>query len=70
MATDSPNLPTAEGGFKVTREAIEQWCAAYDKGELPDGYAFEGPVKQGRPSLRGNSVPSSFSANPADQKQS
>lgn len=66
MATGSTNLPTAEGGFEVTREMVEQWCAAYDKGELPDGYAFYGPVKQGRPSLHGNSASSPLPANPAD----
>jgi hypothetical protein len=30
MAITMENLPAAEGGFEVTREMIEQWCAAYD----------------------------------------
>lgn len=60
MAITMENLPAAEGGFKVTREMIEQWCAAYDAGELPDGYAFDGPIKPGRPKLS-NEATSSLS---------
>ena len=60
MAITMDSLPAAEGGFKVTREMIEQWCAAYDAGELPDGYAFDGPIKPGRPKLA-NEATSSLS---------
>ena len=51
MTISMDNLPAAEGGSEITRETIEQWCAAYDAGELPDGYAFDGPIKPGRPKL-------------------
>ena len=37
MAITMENLPAAEGGFEVTREMIEQWCAAYGL-ELVDLY--------------------------------
>lgn len=60
MTISMNNLPAAEGGFEVTREMIEQWCAAYDAGELPDGYAFDGPIKPGRPKLA-NETTSSLS---------
>lgn len=60
MTISMDNLPAAEGGFEVTREMIEQWCAAYDAGELPDGYAFDGPIKPGRPRLA-NEATSSLS---------
>lgn len=60
MTISMNNLPAAEGGFEVTREMIEQWCAAYDAGELPDGYAFDGPIKPGRPKLA-NEATSSLS---------
>ena len=51
MTVSMDNLPAAEDGFAVTREMIGQWRAAYDAGELPDGYAFDGPIKPGRPKL-------------------
>ena len=51
MTISMDNLPAEEGGSEVTRETIERWCAAYDEGELPDGYAFDGPIKPGRPKL-------------------
>ena len=49
MTISMNNLPAAEGGFEVTREMIEQWCAAYD-----------GPIKPGRPKLA-NEATSSLS---------
>lgn len=43
-------IAVAEGGIPVTGKMIEEWCAAYDKGELPDGYSLDSrPV--GRPRL-------------------
>ena len=60
MTVAMENLPAAEGGFEVTREMIEQWCAAYDAGELPEGYAFDGPIRPGRPKLS-NEATSSLS---------
>lgn len=60
MAIAMKSLPASEGGFKVTREMVEQWCAAYDAGELPEGYAFDGPIKPGRPKLS-NEATSSLS---------
>ena len=60
MAITMDSLPAAEGGFKVTHEMIEQWCAAYDAGELPEGYEFDGPIKPGRPKLS-NEATSSLS---------
>lgn len=71
MAISMDNLPAAEGGFKVTRDMIERWCAAYDDERLPDGYAFDGLIKpgewaaqpQGRPGAGGeNSASFTFEA--------
>lgn len=56
MTISMYNLPAAEGGFAVTREMIEQWRAAYDAGELPSGYAFDGPIKPGRPKLANEAI--------------
>lgn len=60
MTISMDNLPAAEGGVEVTREMIEKWCAAYDAGELPEGYAFDGPIRPGRPRLS-NEATSSLS---------
>lgn len=34
-------IAVAEGGMPVTGKMIWEWCAAYDKGELPDGYSLD-----------------------------
>lgn len=54
------SLPLAENGIEVTREMVEQWCEAYDAGNLPEGYEFDGAIKPGRPRLA-NEVTASLS---------
>lgn len=44
-------IAVAENGYPVTQADIDRWNEAYDKGELPKGYSFDGEVKQGRPRL-------------------
>lgn len=56
MATSMDELPAAEGGLEVTREMIRRWCEAYENGKLPDGYAFDGPIKPGRPKLADEAI--------------
>lgn len=34
-------IATAENGVPVTGAMVDEWCAAYDKGELPEGYAVD-----------------------------
>lgn len=29
-------------GVPVTGAMVDEWCAAYDKGDLPEGYAVDG----------------------------
>lgn len=43
-------IAVAENGIPVTEGMVQEWCDAYDKGCLPDGYEVEGPV-MGRPRL-------------------
>ena len=34
-------IAVAEIGVPVTGAMVDGWCAAYDKGELPEGYAAD-----------------------------
>lgn len=36
-------------GTEITEEMINTWCEAYEKGELPEGDYFHGPVVYGMP---------------------
>ena len=36
-------------GTEITEEMIDMWCEAYEKGELPEGDYFHGPVVYGMP---------------------
>lgn len=60
MTMSMDELPAAEGGGEVTREMIQQWCEAYENGSLPDGYAFDGPIKPGRPKLADEATSSDY----------
>lgn len=44
-------LAIAENGVPVTGVMVDEWCAAYDKGKLPKGYATDGIETVGRPPL-------------------
>lgn len=68
MAISMDNLPAAEGGFKVTRDMIERWCAAYDDERLPDGYAFDGPIKPGERAAQPQGRPWTASALKPDKR--
>lgn len=35
-------IAVAENGVPVTGAMVDEWCAAYDKGDLPEGYAVDG----------------------------
>lgn len=61
MTMSMEELPAAEGGLEVTREMIAQWCEAYENGNLPDGYAFDGPIEPERPRLAKEATSSSAS---------
>ena len=39
----------AASGTEITEEMIDMWCEAYEKGELPEGDHFHGPVVYGMP---------------------
>lgn len=39
----------AASGTEITKEMIDMWCEAYEKGELPEGDYFYGPVVYGMP---------------------
>lgn len=39
----------AASGTEITKEMIDMWCEAYEKGELPEGDYFHGPVVYGMP---------------------
>lgn len=49
-------VSVAEGGIPVTGAMIDEWCAAYDRSELPDGYETEGAAMHGRPPLHGEAI--------------
>ena len=38
-------VAVAEDGTPVTTAMVNEWCEAYGKGELPDGYEVDGLVK-------------------------
>lgn len=42
-------VSVAENGVPVTGEMIAEWCASYDRGELPEGYEVDGVVGANRP---------------------
>lgn len=42
-------VSVAENGVPVTGEMIAEWCAAYDRGELPESYEVDGVVGANRP---------------------
>lgn len=44
-------IVVTENGVPVTGAMVDEWCAAYDKGELPEGYAVDGVTTVGRPPL-------------------
>lgn len=44
-------IAAAENGIPVTGAMVDEWCAAYDKGKLPRGYAADGIETVGRPPL-------------------
>lgn len=41
----------AANGQEITDAMIERWCAAYEKGEFPEGERSTGKVAYGRPPL-------------------
>lgn len=61
-------VSVAEGGVPVTGAMVDEWCAAYDKGELPDGYEVEGIVSRGRPPRHGEKMASMTIRLPRSQK--
>ncbi len=61
-------ISVSEGGIPVTGAMIDEWCAAYDKGELPEGYEVEGVVTRGRPPLHGERMESMTVRLPHSQK--
>lgn len=46
-------IAVAENGVPVTGAMVDEWCTAYDHGELPDGYAVDRTATVGRPPLHG-----------------
>ena len=44
-------VAVAEDGTPVTTAMVNEWCEAYDKGELPNGYEVDRSIKSGE--LRG-----------------
>lgn len=44
-------IAAAENGVPVTGAMVDEWCAAYDEGKLPRGYAADGIETVGRPPL-------------------
>lgn len=62
-------ISVAEGGIPVTAKMINEWCAAYDRDELPDGYETEGVVTRGRPPLHGEWMTSITIRIPYTQKE-
>ncbi len=60
MAISMDNLPAAENRVEVTSDMVTQWCEAYEAEQLPEGYAFVGSIKPGRPRLA-NEATSSLS---------
>ena len=62
-------VSVAEGGIPVTGAMIDEWCAAYDKGELHEGYETEGVATRGRPPLHGERMTSMTIRIPYAQKE-
>lgn len=61
-------IAVSENGVPVTGAMIDEWCAAYDKGELPDGYAVDGVATVGRPPLHGERMSTMTIRLPKSQK--
>jgi predicted transcriptional regulator len=70
MSTDDKEkvVSVAEDGTPVTGTMIDRWCAAYEAGELPDGYEVEGIARRGRPPLHGERMSSMTIRLPQAQK--
>lgn len=51
-------IAVAQDGTPVTGAMIDEWCASWDAGRLPDGYSVEGPTQVGRPPLHGERMSS------------
>lgn len=58
----------AENGTPVTGAMIDEWCAAYDAGTLPDGYEVDGVASRGRPPLHGERMDTMTIRLPHSQK--
>lgn len=44
-------VAVAENDTPVTQSMIDEWCAAYESGALPEGYKFDEPPAFGRSPL-------------------
>ena len=42
-------LPMPKKGMAVSAETIASWVDPHESGMLPEGYAFDGPVRPGHP---------------------
>ena len=51
-------IAVAQDGTPATGAMIDEWCASWDAGRLPDGYSVEGPTQVGRPPLHGERMSS------------
>lgn len=51
MVIKNSQLPVAEGGIPVSSKMLDSWVESYKAGRLPEGYAFDGPIRPGRPKL-------------------
>ena len=61
-------VSVAQGGVPVTGVMVDEWCAAYENGELPDGYEAAGLASRGRPPLHGERMSSMTIRLPQAQK--
>lgn len=61
-------VSVTEGGVPVTGAMIDEWCAAYDSGKLPDDYEVEGVASHVRPPLHGERMTSMTVRLPHSQK--
>lgn len=43
-------IAVTQDGTPVTGAMVDEWCASWDAGRLPDGYSVEGPASVGSPS--------------------
>ena len=61
-------VSVAEDGTPVTGAMVDEWCAAYENGGLPDGYEVAGLASRGRPPLHGERMSSMTIRLPQAQK--